>query len=140
MPENGYCPAVNRHFLSRSSGQRCELAAGICGVQKFLNVAIFWKSNRLARKSIIAMCGNSHSSTNTLMEFKKCVFLKDEVSNWLHIRVAATSLDVKANKAIKKNFVLANWSVFPKNGPICNYVAHAFETSHLFGVCSSNFL
>ena len=96
--------------------------------------------NWLARKSIIATCGNSRSSTNKLMEFKKHVFLEDEVSNWLHIRTAATSLDVKGIKAIKKNFVLANWSVFPKNGHICNYAAHAFETSHLFGVCSSNFL
>ena len=46
---------------------------------------------------------------------KKCVLLlEDEVSDWLQNWTAASSLDVKGKKAIKKNFVLfANHLVFP---------------------------
>ena len=54
---------------------------------------------------MIAKYGNSRSSTKTLMERKekkKRVFLEDEVSNWLYIWTAASSLDVKGNKEIKK--------------------------------------
>ena len=40
------------------------------------------------------------------------VLLKDEVSDWLHIWMAASSLNVKGNKAIIKNVVLANQSKY----------------------------
>ena len=42
----------------------------------------------------------------TLMEIKKKkrALLEDEASDWLQIRTAASSLDVKGNKAIKKEF------------------------------------
>ena len=58
------------------------------------------------------MCGNSHWITKTLIKIKrKRVLLEDEVSDWLQIWTAASSLDIKA---IKKNFVfLANRLVFP---------------------------
>ena len=46
---------------------------------------------------------------------KKCVLLEDEALDWLQIWTVASSLDVKGNKATKKNFVfLANRSVFTK--------------------------
>ena len=50
------------------------------------------------------------------MEIKKCILLEDEASDWLQIWTAASSLDVKGNKAKKKKeFVfLASPSVFPK--------------------------
>ena len=49
----------------------------------------------------------------TLME-KKSVILVDEAPDWLQIWTAASSLDVKGNKAIKKKFVfLVNRFVFP---------------------------
>ena len=45
---------------------------------------------------------------------KKHALHEDEVSDWLQILIAASSLDIKGNKAIKKKFVfLANRSVFP---------------------------
>ena len=40
------------------------------------------------------------------------VLLKDEVSDWLHIWMAASSLNIKGNKAIIKNVVLANQSKY----------------------------
>ena len=40
------------------------------------------------------------------------VLIKDEVSDWLHIWMAASSLNVKGNKAIIKNVVLANQSKY----------------------------
>ena len=44
---------------------------------------------------------------------KKRVLLEDEVSDWLQIWTAASSLHIKGNKAIKKKFVfLANRLVF----------------------------
>ena len=42
----------------------------------------------------------------TLMELKKKhVLLEDEASDWLQIWTAASSLDVKSNKEIKKNLL-----------------------------------
>ena len=61
------------------------------------------------------MCGNSQSSTKMLMEKKKRILLEDEVSDWFNIWTAASSLDVKGNKAIKKNFFLAIQSVVVPN-------------------------
>ena len=74
---------------------------------------IFWETNQLTRISIIAMCGNSFENKDAYgnLKKKKCAFLKDEVSNWLRIWTTASLFDVKGSKAIKKNFVLANWSV-----------------------------
>ena len=57
------------------------------------------------------MRGNTRSSTKTLMETKKKkhVLLIDEALDWLQIWMAASLLDVKGNKGIKKKFVfLAN--------------------------------
>ena len=62
------------------------------------------------------MRGNSPLSTKALIEIKKKkrVLLEDEESDWLQNRMAASLLDVKENKAIKKNFVfLDNQLVFP---------------------------
>ena len=61
------------------------------------------------------MHGNSHSNMIMLMEIKKKkrILLEHEASDWLQIWTAAPSLDVKGNRAIKKNFVLlANRLVF----------------------------
>ena len=45
---------------------------------------------------------------------KKRILLEDEVSDWLQIWTTASPLDVKGNKAIKKNLdFLANRLVFP---------------------------
>ena len=40
------------------------------------------------------------------------VLLKDEISDWLHIWMAASLLNVKGNKAIIKIVVLANQSKY----------------------------
>ena len=50
---------------------------------------------------------NSRSSTNTLLEMnkKKRVLLKDEASDWLQIWMAASSLDVKDKKVIKRKWL-----------------------------------
>ena len=52
------------------------------------------------------MGGNTRLSTKTLMEIKKKkhVLLEDEALDWFQIRMVASSLDVKGNKAIKKKF------------------------------------
>ena len=56
---------------------------------------------------------NARSSTKTQMEIEKMksVLLVDRASNWLQIWTAASSLDVKGNKAIKTNlfFSLTGW-------------------------------
>ena len=44
---------------------------------------------------------------------KKRVLLVDGASDWLQIWTAGSSLDVKGNKAIKKNAFIANRLVFP---------------------------
>ena len=51
----------------------------------------------------------AHEDANVNNE-KKRVLLQDGASDWLQIWTAASSLDVKCNKAIKK---LANRLVFP---------------------------
>ena len=68
-------------------------------------MTLFRKTNRSARKSIIALRGNSRSSTKTLMEKKKKkhILLVDGTSDWLRIWMAASSLDIKGNKAILAN-------------------------------------
>ena len=59
---------------------------------------------------------------------KKRVLLKDEASDWLQIWTAASSPDVKGNKAIKKEFVfLANRLVFPKYGHISLTIARVWH-------------
>ena len=51
---------------------------------------------------------------------KKRVLLVDEASDWLQIWTAASSLELKGNKSIKKKFVfLANQLV------LCLYILHA---------------
>ena len=52
----------------------------------------------------------------TLME-KKRLLLEDEASDWLQIRTAASSFDVKGNKAIKL-FLRTELVSFPKYGHI----------------------
>ena len=51
------------------------------------------------------MRGNTRSSTKTLMEKKKKkrILLVDGTSDWLRIWMAASSLDIKGNKAILAN-------------------------------------
>ena len=67
-------------------------------------VTVFRKTNRSARKSIIA-----YARKYAFEQEDACVLLVDEESDWLQIWTAASSLDVKGNKAIKKKFVfLAN--------------------------------
>ena len=79
-------------------------------------MTVFRKTNRSARKSIIAYARKNafvHEDANVNKE-KKRVLLHDKASDWLQIWTAASSLDVKGNKAIKKKFVfLANRLVFP---------------------------
>ena len=74
-------------------------------------VTVFWKTNRSARKSIIAYARKyafEQEDANVNKEKEACL-LVDEESDWLQIRMAASSLDVKGNKAIKERFVfLAN--------------------------------
>ena len=79
-------------------------------------MTVFRKINRSARKSIIAYARKyafALEDANVNKE-KKRVLLHDEAPDWLQIWTAASSLDVKGNKAIKKKFVfLANRLVFP---------------------------
>ena len=84
-------------------------------------MAVFWKTNRIVRKSnqLSRTCRNNRSSAKTLIEIeKKCVLLEDEASDWLQIWTAAYSLTIQGNKAIKKNFVLANRLVFRRRSRI----------------------
>ena len=54
-----------------------------------------------------------HEDTNGNKD-NKCVLLADEVSDWLQIWTAASSLNLKSNKAIKKEFCfLVNWLFSP---------------------------
>ena len=53
--------------------------------------------------------------------------LEDNVFGLASVLMVASSLDIKGNKAIKKNFVsLANWSVFPNAVSYftCLYTSH----------------
>ena len=47
-------------------------------------LTVFEKTNQLVRNQLLRSCGNSCSSTKTLME-KKRVLLEDEASDWLQI-------------------------------------------------------
>ena len=50
-----------------------------------------------------------HKDSNGNKEKEACL-TRSEASDWLQIWMAASLVDVKGNKAIKKNFVfLANW-------------------------------
>ena len=79
-------------------------------------VTVFRKTNRSARKSIIAYARKyvfEHEDANVNKK-KKRVLLVCEALDWLHIWMAPSSLDVKGNKTLKKKFIfLANWLVFP---------------------------
>ena len=73
----------------------------------------FRKTNRSAKKSIIAYVRKyafEHEDANGNKK-KKIILLVDAVSDWLQIWTAASSLEVKGNKAIKKKFVfsLTDW-------------------------------
>ena len=59
-------------------------------------MTVFGKTNHLARKYT-----NCHLNTKTLMD-KKHVLLEDEASDWLQLWMMVSSLNVKGNKAIKK--------------------------------------
>ena len=76
-------------------------------------MTVFRKTNRSARKSIIAYARKYafvHKDANVNKEKERVLLPSiDEASDWLQIWTAASSLDVKGNKAIKKRFVfLAN--------------------------------
>ena len=64
-------------------------------------MTVFRKTNRSARKSIIAYAWKYAFEPEDANK-KKCVLLHDEASDWLQSWTAASSLDVKGNKAIKK--------------------------------------
>ena len=73
-------------------------------------MTLFRKTNRSARKSIIAYARKyafEHEDANGKKK-KKRILLVDGTSDWLRIWMAASSLDIKGNKAI-----LANQLVFP---------------------------
>ena len=74
-------------------------------------VTVFKKTNRSARKSIIAYARKytfEQEDANVNKE-KEVRFTRRQESDWLQIWTAASSLDAKGNKAIKKKFVfLAN--------------------------------
>ena len=75
-------------------------------------MTVIGKTNQLARNQVSCTSGNSRSSMKERKK-KKCVLLEDEMSeDWLQIWTAASLLEVKGNKAIKRIFSLANWSVF----------------------------
>ena len=99
-------------------------------------MTVFWKANRLVRKSIkiSRTHRNSHSSTKMLMEMKeeikKYVLLEDLLaSNW----TVAALLDIKGNKAIKK-FVLTNQSVFLNTVTLYNFYVAQLLWCMLFQV------
>ena len=80
-------------------------------------VTVFKKTNRSARKSIIAYARKyafEQEDANIDKE-KELVLLVDEASDWLQIWTAASSLDVKGNKAIKKKFVFLTNRLFFQN-------------------------
>ena len=80
-------------------------------------VTVFWKTNRSARKSIIVYARKyafEQEDANVNKE-KEGVLLVDEESDWLQIRMAASSLDVKGSKAIKERFVLLANRLFFQN-------------------------
>ena len=68
-------------------------------------MTLFRKTNRSARKSIIAYAWKYAFDMKTLMEKKKKkrILLVDGTSDWLRIWMAASSLNIKVNKAILAN-------------------------------------
>ena len=81
-------------------------------------VTVFRKTNQSARKSIIAYVRKyafEQEDANVNKEKKKRVLLVDEESDWLQIWTAASFLDVKGNKAIKKKFVFLTNRLFFQN-------------------------
>ena len=106
-------------------------------------VTVFRKINQLARKSIIPYTRKYTSSTKMLIETKR-VLLVDGASDWLQIRTAASSLDVKGNKAIKRTIVfLADRLVFLNTVTyehiilvhVCMYT-HSYYTGMYTHTCS----
>ena len=79
-------------------------------------MTIFRKTSRSAKKSIIAYTRNNAFEHKDAMEIKKKkhILLIDGASDWLQIWMAASSLDIKGNRAIKQKCVfLTNRLVFP---------------------------
>ena len=75
---------------------------------------VFRKTNWSARKSIIAYVHKyafEHEDANGNKE-KEERLLVDGASDWLQIWSAASSLDVKGNKAFQKKFVFLTRLVF----------------------------
>ena len=68
-------------------------------------MTLFRKTNRQRENQLSHMRGNTRSSTKTHMEKKKKnhILLVDGTSDWLRIWMAASSLDIKGNKAILAN-------------------------------------
>ena len=79
---------------------------------KFVTICdCIWENQPVSKKiNYRATCGNSCSSTKTLLEIKKKkhVLLKDEASDWLQLWTKASSLDVKDKKGIIF-FSLTGW-------------------------------
>ena len=95
-------------------------------------VTVFRKTNRSARKLIIAYARKYAFKEDT--KKKKRALLVDEASDWLQIWMAASSLGVKGNKAIKKKFVFLANRLFFKNtvtffNPVYDY------SQFLLGMC-----
>ena len=96
------------------------LALGGCLAETMVLVAVtvacdrIWENQPVSEKiNYRIMCGNSHWITKTLIKMKrKRISLEDEVSDWLQIWNAASPLDVKVKKTIKKRslfFSLTGW-------------------------------
>ena len=69
-------------------------------------MTLFRKTIRSARKSIIAYARKyafEHEDANGKKKKKKPILLVDGTSDWLRIWMAASSLDIKGNKAILAN-------------------------------------
>ena len=65
-------------------------------------MTIFFKTNWLRENQFRNVRKWSFEHKDANGKKKKHVFLEHEVSDWLHIWTAASSLDIKGNKAIKK--------------------------------------
>ena len=75
-------------------------------------MTVFRTTNWSVRNQLSRTCDNTCLNMKKLAEIKeiKCVLLEDGSSDWLQIRTAASSLDVKGNKAIKNFFFsLTGW-------------------------------
>ena len=82
-------------------------------------MTVFEKTNWLRENQLLRMHRNSLIRTKILMEIKKKkhVLLEDEASDWHQIWMAASLLDVKGNKEIKKLIFLLTGQ-FPRYGHI----------------------